>query len=172
MKSAKVFFRIAVCIVVLSVLLLGGCGKKSEEKMAEQMMEKTLKDATGKDMDVDIQGKDIKIEGQDTKAQISETNVWPSDIFADVPQFTAGRIEHVTKSQADGNQTFNIFFADIQEDALKNYAAALKNKGWQAQLMDLGKGGMISAQKDKLGMNFSYNAEDKKGTLAVFSSQQ
>lgn len=169
--SAKVFIRIAVCMLVVSALLLGGCGKKSEEKVAEQMMEKTLKDATGKDVDVNIQGKDIKIEGPDSKAQISETNVWPPDMFEDVPQFTAGRIEHVTKSQAEGNQTINIFFADIQGDALKNYAAALKEKGWQVQLTDMGKSSMISAQKDKLGMNVSFNAEDKKGLLAVFSSQ-
>jgi len=170
--SARVLVRAAVCILVMSALLLGGCGKKSEDKMAEQMMEKTLKEATGKEVDVNIQGKDIKIEGQDTRAQISETNVWPPDMFADVPQFTAGRIEHVTRSQSEGNQTFNIFFADIQGDALKNYAVTLKEKGWQAQLSDMGKGGMISAQKNKLGMNFSFNAEDKKGTLAVFSSQQ
>jgi len=40
-----------------------------------------------------------------------------------------------------------------------------------AQLMDMGKGGMISAKKDNLGINFSFNTEDKKGTLAVFSTQ-
>lgn len=170
MMSARGWFRTVVCILAVSALLLGGCGKKSEERMAEEQMEDMLKEATGKDVDVNIQGKDVTIEGQDTKAQIFETSVWPSDMFGDVPQFTAGTIEHVTRTQESGNQTFNIFFIDIQGDALKDYAAALKEKGWQAQLMQMGKGGMISAQKDKLGMNFSFNAEDRKGTLAVFSA--
>ena len=171
MISAKVFARIAMCIMIVSALLLGGCGKKSEEKKAEETMENMLKVATGKDVEVDIQGKDIKIEGQDSKAQIAETSVWPPEMFEDVPKFTAGKIEHVTKTQEGSHQTFNIFFVDIEGDALKNYAAALNEKGWQAQLLDMGKGGMISAQKDKLGMNFSFNAEDKKGLLAVFSAQ-
>jgi hypothetical protein len=168
--SARGWIGTAVCALAVSALLLGGCGKKSEEKMAEQMMEKTLKDTMGEEVDVNIQGKDITIEGKDTKARISETNVWPPDMFADVPRFTAGRIEHVTRSQAEGTRTFNIFFADMQGDALESYAAALKEKCWQAQLADLGKGGMISAQKDKMGLNLSFNAEDRKGTLAVFTA--
>ncbi|MBA4367502.1 MAG: hypothetical protein C0403_07670 [Desulfobacterium sp.] len=171
MISAKVFIRIAVCTMVVSAMLLGGCGKKSEEKMAEEKMENMLKKATGKDVDVNIQGKGIKIEGQDSKAQISETSVWPPEMFEDVPKFTSGKIEHVTKTQEGSNQTFNIFFVDIDGNALKNYAAALNEKGWQTQILDMGKGGMISAQKDKLSMNFSFNSEDKKGLLGVFSAQ-
>lgn len=171
MISTKIFTRIAVCGMIVSALLLGGCGKKSEEKIAEETMENMLKVSTGKDVDVNIQGKNIKIEGQDSKSQISETSVWPPEMFEDVPKFTAGKIEHVTKTQEGSNQTFNIFFADIEGDALKKYLAALNEKGWQTQLMDMGKGGMISAQKDKLGMNFSFNTEDKKGLLAVFSTQ-
>ncbi len=171
MISAKVFIRIALCGMIVSTLLFGGCDKKSEEKTAEETMENMLKVTTGKDVDVNIQGKSIKIEGQDSKAQLSETSVWPPEMFDDVPKFTTGKIEHVTKTQEGGNQTFNIFFVDIEGDALKNYTAALNEKGWQPQLMDMGKGGMIIAQKGKLGMNFSFNKEDKKGILAVFSAQ-
>lgn len=61
------------------------------------------------------------------------------------------------------NRSQGKVFFDILGDALKE-------KGWQVQLMQMGKGGMISAKKDKLGMNFSFNAEDRKGTLAVFSA--
>lgn len=171
MIATKVFARTALCLLAVCALVLGGCGKKSEEKMAEGAMENMLKGVTGKDVDVNLQGKDIRIEGQDSKVQISKTSVWPSDMFADVPLFTAGRIEHVTKSQAEGTQSFNIYFVEIKGDAMKAYSAELKEKGWQAQLTDMGNGGMISAQKDNLGINFTFNAEDKKGTLAVFSAQ-
>jgi hypothetical protein len=150
MISAKGFVRTALCFLAVCALVVGGCGKKSEEKMAERAMEDMLKGVTGKDVDVNIQGKDIRIEDQDSKVQMSETSVWPTDMFADVPLFTAGRIEHVTKSQAEGTQSFNIFFIEIKGDAMKDYSAVLKEKGWQAQLMDMGNGGMISAQKENL----------------------
>lgn len=168
---ATYLMKMTVCILTMSALMLGGCDQKPEEPKAEKIAENMLKGVMGKDVDVDIKGKNIKIEGQDSKVEISETNVWPPDIFGDVPQFTAGRIEHVTKTKEGDTQSFNIFLADIRGNALKDYDAELKEKGWQTQLMDMGKGGMISAQKDKLGLNFSFNQDDKKGTLTVFSAQ-
>jgi hypothetical protein len=171
MISVKVFVRIVVCVSVVSALLLGGCGKKSEERRAEEMTGEILKEATGKDVDVKMQGQNIRIQGQDSNAEISKTNVWPSEMFEDVPPFTAGKIERMTKSKGDGVKTFNVFFIDIQTNALKNYAAVLKEKGWEAQLTDMGRGGMISAQKDKLSLSFSFNQEDKKGVLAVLATQ-
>jgi hypothetical protein len=169
--SAKDWIRIMVSISAVSALLLGGCNQKSEERTAEKVTEKMLKATTGKEVDVKIQGKNIQIEGRETRVEISETTVWPSDMFQDVPPLTEGKIEHVTKSQEEGTRTFNIFFVDLQGDVLKNYAAALKEKGWEAQLMEMGKGGMISAQKNQLGLHFSVNQEDRKGTLAVFAAQ-
>jgi hypothetical protein len=171
MMSAKDWGRIMVSILIVSAMMFSGCGKKSEERISEEMTEKMLKETTGKDVDVNIQGKNIKIEGEGTKAEISETNVWPPDMFEGVPQFSAGRIDHVTKSQEGGTRSFNIFFADVSGDALKDYDAVLKKKGWQTQLVDMGKGMMISAQKDKLGLNLSFSNEDKRGTLAVFTAQ-
>ena len=171
MMPATYLMKMTVCILTMSALMLAGCDKKPEERKAEKITEQMLKGVMGKDVDVDIKGKNIKIEGQDSKVEISETNIWPSEMFEDVPKFTAGRIEHVTKTQEGGTQSFNIFFADIRGDALKEYDAELKGKGWQTQLMDMGKGGMISAQKDKLGLNFSSSQDDNKGILAVFSTQ-
>ena len=171
MMRATYLMKMTVCILTMSALMLAGCDKKPEERKAEKITEQMLKGVMGKDVDVDIKGKNIKIEGQDSKVEISETNIWPPDMFEDVPQFTSGRIEHVTKTQEGGTQSFNIFFADIRGDVLKEYDAELKGRGWQTQLMDMGKGGMISAQKDKLGLNFSSSQDDNKGILAVFSTQ-
>jgi hypothetical protein len=51
-----------VVALFLSVLVAAGCGeKRSDEKLAEGMMEKTLQHATGKKADVDLQGKNVTI---------------------------------------------------------------------------------------------------------------
>jgi hypothetical protein len=171
MMSAKGWIRIMVTILALSTLLLNGCGKKSEERMAEEMTKKIIKQSTGKDVDVKMKGNNIKIEGQDSKTEIAQTTTWPLEMFKDVPQFTAGKIEHVVKAKEGGMQKFNIFFIEINSDALKNYADLLKEKGWQANLIQMGdKGGMLNAQKGNLGMNFAFSAEKKDGMLAVFST--
>jgi len=107
---------------------------------------------------------------EERKAEKITENVLKGVMGKDVPQFTAGRIEHVTKTREGDTQSFNIFFADIRGDALKEYDAELKEKGWQTQLLDMGKAGMISAQKDKLGLSLSSSQDDNKGTLAVFST--
>jgi hypothetical protein len=160
-----------VCILIAGGVVFSGCGKKSEERTAEKMTEKILKESTGKDMKVNIEGKNIKIEGEGSKAEISEANAWPADMFEAVPKFSGGKIDRVTRTQEGTTQNFNLFFVDVQEDAVKGYETLLKEKGWQIQLVDMGTGMMISAQKDKLGLNFSYTREGKRGTIAVFTAQ-
>jgi hypothetical protein len=170
--SEKGLIRIMVTILALCALMLNGCGKKSDEKMAENMAEKILKESTGKETKVDIKGNNIRIEDKDTKTEIAETSIWPSDMFADVPKFTAGTIKHVIKGQEGGMQKFNVFFIDIKGDAISQYAEALKKRGWQADLIQMaGKGGILNAQKGNLAMNFSFNTENKEGTLAVYTAQ-
>jgi hypothetical protein len=167
MVSTKRWAGTLVTILVLSTLLLNGCGKKAEEKM----MEKVLKGTTGKETKVDIRGNNIRIEDKDSKTEMSSTTTWPPEMFADVPQFTAGTIRHVIKGQEGRVQKFNIFFVGIKEDSVKQYADVLKEKGWQSDLMQMGnKGGMLNAQKGNIVINFPFSAEKKEGTLVAYST--
>ena len=157
-----------VALFVVSLLLVSACSDKSTE---EKMMERTLEQATGQEVDVKRQGGNIQIEQQGIKTEIAETTTWHSDISADVPEFTAGNINRVDKSQeAGGAWTYNIYLADINGDDIKNYEVALKEKGWQTDIMQMGgKGGYLNAQKGTMGMNFGFSIERKDGTLAVFN---
>jgi len=153
--------------LLLSIAVGAGCGgKKADEKLAEGMMERTLQHATGGKADVDLQGGDVKIKTADGQVEIAKTNDWPSDMFADVPRFTHGTVERVSKGQADGTQTFNVYLRDVEEGAFEKYQAEIQAAGWESQaMMQGGSGGMISAQKGKLALQFVYNKSDGTGVV-------
>lgn len=172
MVSEKRWIGIMVAFLTLSLFLVNACSEKSsQEKMAEGI----LKHATGKDADVKMQGdkvQKVQIEQNGSKTEIAETTTWPPEMFKDLPKFTAGKIERVVKSHEEGDKwTFNIYLVDINGDDIKNYANALKEKGWQTDLMQMGdKGGYLKTQKGNMGMNFGFSLERKDGMLAVFNT--
>ena len=168
MLSEKRWIGIMVAIITLSLFLMNGCSQESPE---EKMAEKALKLATGKDVDVKIQGDKVRIEQDGYKTEMAQTATWPAEMNKDVPQFTAGKIERVVKTQEEGDVwTFNIYFVGINGDDIKNYAGALKEKGWQTDIMQMGdKGGSLNAQKGTMGINFMFGLERKDGMLAVFN---
>ena len=171
MVSGKLWIGVLVAILALSPLLMTGCGEKSSQ---EKMAEKALKLATGKDVDVKIQGdkaQKVQIEQKGSKTEIAETTTWPPEMIKDVPKFTAGKIKRVVKTHEEGGVwTFNIYLADINDDDIKNYADALKEKGWKAGIMQMGdKGGSLNGGKGTMGINLMYSLERKDGVLAVFN---
>ena len=168
MVSEKRWIGIMVAIITLSLFLMNGCSQESPE---EKMAERALKLATGKDVDVKIQGDKVQIEQDGSKTEMAQTATWPAEMIKDVPQFTAGKIERVVKTQEEGDVwTFNIYFVGINGDDIKNYAGALKEKGWQTDIMQMGdKGGYLNAQKGTMGINFMFGLERKGGMLAVFN---
>ena len=168
MVSEKRWIGIMVAFLTLSLFLVNACSEKSsEEKMAENI----LKHATGKDVNVKIQGGKIQIEEKGSKTEIGETTTWPSEMIKDVPKFTGGKIERVVKSHEEGDiWTFNIYLVGINGDDIKNYAGALKEKGWKTDIMQMGdKGGSLNGEKGTMGITFMYSLERKDGMLAVFN---
>ena len=156
-------------ILTLSLFLVSACSdKNSQEKMAE----KALQQAIGKDVNVNIQGGNIQIIEPGSKTNMAVTSTWPPEMFADVPKFTAGKIERVIKSQEQGGLSkFNIYLVNINGDDIKTYAGALKEKGWQTDLMQMGdKGGYLNAQKGNMGLNFGFSLDRKDGLLAVYNT--
>jgi hypothetical protein len=166
-KKSRAGFIVAVLAFGLS--LMNGCsGRKSEEKLAEGI----IKGTTGKDAEVKMEEGKIEIERKDFKSETAKTKVWPPDMFKHVPEFTFGRIERVHKSAEEaGMRKFNIYFVDVQQDALDKYADVLEMNNWQARVMQMGeKGGMLTAQKGELALNFPFSLEKKNGTLVVYNT--
>ena len=168
MVSERRWIGIMVALLTLNLLLVYGCSEKSaQEKMAEQV----LKKATGKDVDVKIDGGNIQIVDKSSKTEIANTTTWPPDLPGEVPKFVAGKIQRVVKSQEQGDSwSFNIYLAGFSGDDIKNYESALRGKGWQTDIMQMGdKGGYLNGQKGTMGINFMFSLEKKDGMLAVFN---
>jgi hypothetical protein len=168
MRSKARWIGIITAFLALSLFLICGCSEKSSQ---ERMVEKALKEATGKEVDVNMQGGKIQIEDKGSRTEITETTNWPSEVISDVPKFTAGKIKRVVKTQeAGGVWTFNIYLAGINGDDIKNYAGALKEKGWKTNIMQIGaKSGSLNGEKGTMGINFMYSLERNDGMLAVFN---
>jgi hypothetical protein len=168
MVSDKRWVGIIAAVLTVSLCFINACSeKKTEEKIAEKM----LKQTTGKDVDVKMEKDKITFEEKGSKTEMAQTSTWPSEMTNDVPRFTKGKIERVVKTQQEGDAwTYNVYLLGITGDDIKNYAGALKEKGWQTSLMQVeGKGGYLNAQKGTMGMNFGFSVEKKDGVLAVYN---
>jgi len=105
MVAEKRWIGIMVTILTLSLCLVYACSEKSTQ---EKMVENTLKQATGQDVDVKMQEGNIQIEEKGSRTEIAETTTWPEELIKDVPKFTAGKIRRVVKTHEEGNiWTFN-----------------------------------------------------------------
>ena len=168
------FFWLLAIVLVVSVAALVGCGKKeSGEKVAENMMEKTLERATGEKTDVDVEGENVTITTPSGSVEMKETGEWPSDMFSDVPRFTYGTVERVSKGTEGGMKKFNIYLRDVSDDAIDKYGADMKAAGWEAQsTMQSDEGGMVSAQKGNIALQVIYNKTDKTAVVIAFSTSE
>ena len=173
MISEKRFIGAVAVVLALGLLPVSGCSqKKPEDKAAEKMMEEVLRKSTGKDAHVNVEKGKVEVEANGVKTEMSETSFWPPEMFKDVPQFPSGKIERVVKSNEEGGKKkFNIYYVGIETDAVKKYADLLKKGGWQTEVTQMDKGGILNAQKGNMAVNFPYSLEDKSGTLLVYDVQ-
>jgi hypothetical protein len=157
-------------VLIFGLFLLAGCGdKKSEQKKSGDVSQMTIKDSTGKEVNVNMQQGKIEIEGKGGKAQIMDTSTWPADMFPEAPLFAFGQVKHVQKhQQPDGLVSFIVVLGNVQGDAIGKYSELLKTAGWQLTLTAAGeKSGMIGAKRGKLGMTVTFNAENKEAAVMV-----
>jgi hypothetical protein len=163
--------RLAICLALLAaVLALAGCGKKqADEKLAERMTEEALEQATGQKADVDVHGGDITIKTADGEVKMVETSQWPADMFDVVPRFSHGKVQRVTSGTEGGMKKFNIWFVEVPDDASDKYLEQLKAAGFESQMATMGpQGGMLSAQKGSVAVQFMHGKEDKSGVLIAY----
>jgi hypothetical protein len=117
--------------------------------------------------------KSVTTEGKGFRKDLTGTAEWPPDMFEGVPKFTFGKILRVSKGEEGGMMKFNIFFRDMEQGGIEKYMELLKESGWKANLNAAGgPGGMVTGEKEGLGMNLVFSTEDRTGMLAVFSVKQ
>lgn len=164
---------LGMALLLTALPAVTGCGGSTKEERAEAMAEKGLSEVSGKKVDLDAGGKHVRIEGEGMKAAISETTEWPADIFSEVPEFTFGKVERVSKSVEGATKTFNVYLHEIEPGGVDRYAELLKQGGWTVNQMSLGeKGGMLNGQKPGLGLTFTHSDERRDGMLAVYTASE
>ncbi len=157
--------------LLLSVVVVAGCGKKtSDEKLAEGMMEGTLERATGEKTDVDLNGDNVTITTADGTTELSNTNEWPADMFPEVPRFTYGVVENVSKGDEGGMKKFNVFLKEVEDGAFEKYDADIRAAGWGSQsTTQTDEGGMISAQKGNMALQLMYDSRDRTAIVIAYT---
>lgn len=170
MLSEKKLAVILAAVLILFFLPMFGCSeKKTEEKMAEKILEL----GTGKDVDVKMDNAKIQIKDKDITTEIVETTGWPSELTKDIPEFTAGKIRRVVKTNdSDHLWTISIHIEDFGIEDIRSYEKILKSKGWEISTMQMGEqGGFILGEKETSGINFTYNLAEKSGVLGAYKRQ-
>jgi hypothetical protein len=171
MAVRKVFGLAALSsVIVLCVAAVAGCGKgKSQEKIAETMIEQAIKRSGGGDADVDLRGGTVRIRSEDGQSEMSiAENGWPKDLPGDVPEFKRAKVKGVSRSERQGRKGWTVVLTDIDDEAYAKYADELEVRGWTiASNMTTGEGGMFQASKDEWVVFGVYNQDAAEGTIRV-----
>ena len=136
--------------------------------MAGKIVEKAIKDSTGKEATVDIQGKNIRIQTEDGTGEINVTSDWPQDMPGDVPRFNMGKIKAVNKTEAGGTKNWNVVIEEAQEGALAKYADELKARNWKIMTTTTaGSGGTVMATKNDFMAVVVFQTDKKAGAITI-----
>lgn len=130
------------------------------------MAENIIEQSTGEKTDVDIEDGKVTIESDSMKAVIeSGAKIWPEAIPGDVPVFAWGTVVHTTFSTIEDVTTWGVHFENVPVDALGKYDSELKKSGFRSTKVTMGKGGMVTAEKDKLLVTATVG--ENKGYVSV-----
>jgi len=167
MKPKLIIAAVCLAVAGLTVPVLISSCKNAGQKASDEAIEKTVENATGKDVEVNSNNETMEISTNDGKVKYDgNIKSWPDDIPAEVPEFTYCKIDGATISDVDNKIAYTFKIMDLNIDALKAYDKDLKAKGFESILMLIGeKGGTITAEKD--GLSVALMGGDGNGTLSV-----
>ncbi|MDH4139317.1 MAG: hypothetical protein OEV43_01975 [Coriobacteriia bacterium] len=124
----------AIVVVAFCVTLVFGMTacQRAEEKVAEEVAEKAMEDATGSDVELDENK--VTITGEDGESvEISGSEAELAEGFpSDVPVYEDGTIESSGKIAAGGveNYTVSVVTNDSVNDVFEWYKSEFDDKGW------------------------------------------
>ncbi|MFH1279344.1 MAG: hypothetical protein ABIK65_13300 [Candidatus Eisenbacteria bacterium] len=171
MSSKTDRFARIIGALALAVLLAASCGgKDAGERAAEKVAEKMIARAAGGDADVDIEKGKISMKGDGFSMESEETDSWPDEIPGDVPRFSYGKIERVTRTEneEEGVRSYHLHFKDVDGNAGTRYRAELDEMGWETTMVDMGaEGGMVNGQKGEAVVMVMFSKEEKMANLVI-----
>ena len=141
--------------IFLALLALSATLSSCQKKMEDVLVEKAIEQSTGKKVDINSNGNNLTIQSEGQKIEIQGNNgVWPTDMPADVPKFSWGKIKAVTRSETPEARNWNVVFESVAGNIVNEFESQLKSKGFQnistVVTSGEGVGGVVSAEKEKL----------------------
>ena len=156
----------AIGLVLAMLLILIGCGKKAEEKIAEKIIERS----TGSKAKVDIADESMKIETEDGSMSVKtgKSAKIPKEFPSDVYLFKPADVEVAMEV----GQCYSIALKTGKDIAsvTSAYKKEMVNKGWKQQAaMDMGENSMLIYEKEKRITNvaISQDAGETKIVITV-----
>lgn len=148
-------------LLFVTTSILGGCGKGSKERDR-----KPANAGGGTGAGVEERTQSVTIETSGRTVEITAGGVgWPSGVPAEVPPFSFGSIRSVTRTESPEGHSWSIAAGELQPEAIRRYAALLKERGFQASSMIVGNGGSVTAQKGNISI--AVVSSDGSATISV-----
>ncbi len=141
--------------IFLALLALSSTLSSCQKKMEEVLVEKAIEQSTGKKVDINSAGNNITIQSEGQKIEIQgNSGVWPTDMPADVPKFSWGKIAAVTRAETPEGKNWSIVYENVSGNMAKEFESLLKSNGFKnvTTIINSGEGlgGVVSAEKEKL----------------------
>ncbi len=160
-----------VIIVVIVVLILAVGAWLVQGYFAKKTAEGIVSSLTGGDVELDSQGNVAKVTTDEGSFEMSGTAKWPTDMPAEVPEFTAGTIESSAKSTVTGSAGWTVSFKSVKAGAYSTYRAQLLAKGWSETSTYESDSKMTNMENDKYYLIFTVDETDSTGSLMVSTKQ-
>ena len=140
---------------------LGGCGKGGNERERKATGAAAREGAV-----VEEKTQSVTIETSGRTVEIMAGGVgWPAGVPGEVPPFTFGSIHSVTRTESGEGLSWSIAAGELQPEAVRKYAALLKERGFQASSMIVGNGGSVTGQKGNISI--AVVSSDGSATISV-----
>ncbi|MCK5851175.1 MAG: hypothetical protein KAH23_09690 [Kiritimatiellae bacterium] len=152
-----------VCLVLVLVI---GCGKKSEEELAEKLAEQMLEAQIGQGLSVDISGDTVSMKDKDGKALLTagKAAVIPASFPKDIHVYK-GSIVEVAMDMPTGKM-ITLLSKDTLYTVLATYKKKMSAQGWTEKTsMDMGEQAVLSLEKSGRMVNVTIaKDEESDGT--------
>ncbi|MFH0873531.1 MAG: hypothetical protein V1846_01675 [Candidatus Komeilibacteria bacterium] len=150
-------------LLLISPLLLSGCAKKINEKIAEKVVDQASNGA----VKMDINGNQTTVKTEGGTGTVGE-NVslpadWPKDVYV-----IDGKI--TTSYQNAGNKGWTISIENTKSlaEVKSAYETKLKESGWSIKaLLDMGTAVTLSAEKDQRVVSVMVSSDSEAGKTLV-----
>ena len=155
-------------IIFTAIMVVFGCGEKSEEKAVEKVMEKAIESNMGGNAEVDIEKNSLRIQTDEGEMTMTagDSVKMPADFPKDVFVYKGADL-NAAMVHTEG---FNLMF-QTKDDASKVsevYLTEMEAKGWSKEMtMDMGGQKMMVFKKDERMANVSIATDDEMTQITL-----